>query len=834
MGDPKNKPKEAQSVDATDESSTLLYITKQVNAKKSELQDIEKRLATAEKSFEKAENERMSAENEGQRLRDENKSLKEQVENLNVLFDQKNKLLTEKFSAMEKVMEDTASARERVLDALISEREKAIKSINDKGDRLVSAIKSALNEVHESVLKSGDGFGELYAKAVEVAKEKLVSAVSETDRVITSLTKLNDEISEKSKSYVEESVNRRKEAERKLAQWHEEKLAQIEAEIEKTRRENNDKKVSLDSREMNLNLERRSVESQKNALDAYVEIKVDERVGMIERENEDLKNRINELYVEMDEINKEKDDYAFKYRMCEVFDKDQLVKENRTIKAELKEMQSKVIPQELQSDVIAKAKQHEGLKNKLAEALERQYELECDNAELKSLEGLNSFLNVLKDKQSDAIRELREKLDELKDGKVSREYRMTPITKQVFVNTGSDIKDTDELIWLDRIKTGIKSEMFEFSDRLVDAFHTCVKTAIWSPITVLAGVSGTGKSELPRLYSQYGGLLFMNTPVKPDWDSPSSMLGYYNALERKFEARPVLRAMYQMQQAAGGFFNRLSLFLLDEMNLAHVELYFSDMLSKLEENRNKPEEDTAVIDIDLGAGIDSLPINLTRNMLWVGTMNEDETTKGLSDKVVDRSNIIVFPRPKMLKSRELNLKAVKEKWLLDRSTWAKWQRACSELCKKDEFHKATEEYKKTIAMINEHLEKGGRALGHRVWQSIEHYIAACPHVVAGAGEKMDSDENKKNMDKAFAEAVAFKVMPKLRGIETEGKVRKECLDEIKRVVDDKISELSADYSNALNAPYGVFMWKSGEFLEDKKESGAKKDDDAPKEDGSKK
>lgn len=81
----------------------------------------------------------------------------------------------------------------------------------------------------------------------------------------------------------------------------------------------------------------------------------------------------------------------------------------------------------------------------------------------------------------------------------------------------------------------------------------------------------------------------------------------------------------------------------------------------------------------------------------------------------------------------------------------------------------------------------------------------------GGLEKLDV----KFLDAAFAEAVAFKVMPKLRGVETEGKTKKDCLDPIGEIISGEISGLETDYNNALKSPYGVFIWKSGEFLTQK-------------------
>jgi len=871
-----NKPKVAQPV-----VNPVVKQSPEARSAEEKLAEVGKRLAEAEKKLAETERKRDSAEQEWQRLRDDCESLDQKMKTLKESFDKRKGELEENFSDRKKEIDEQISVRKAELDELISDRKETIKLINDEGARLVSDIKSALSEMRESAGKNGErfgelyvsaigdaeelmnrvnedgiriasalksaleevresagkcgaGFGELYAAAADAARERLVSAVSETDKVIASLAKLNDEISEKSGEYVEESVNRRREAEKELSEWRESKFAEVDGEIKKAREENEAKKVLLDRREEELVLMKRTLEGRESALSAYIEEKVGERVGLVVSDNEGLKRQIDDLYAELENANKEKAVFEHEWKKSEAFDINQLKDENRDILEKLMKMQDERIPEELRADIIAKAKQYEGLKNELTEAQERLYEFERENIRLKRLEGLNSFLKDLTDEQAEKIEELKDRVNQLKDAKLSQGYRMEPITKRVFTGKypklNEDGKEISEREWLDKIKDGIRDEGFEFSDRLVEAFHTCVKTAIWSPITVLAGVSGTGKSELPRLYSQYGGLLFVNTPVKPDWDSPSSMLGYYNALERRFEAKPILRAMCQMQEKDGGFLKKGALFLLDEMNLAHIELYFSDMLSKLEENRNKEGDGAAQIDIDLGAGVDSLPIKLTRNMLWVGTMNEDETTKGLSDKVVDRSNIIVFPRPKALASRSLRPKAGETYPLLDWTIWERWQNEYLKLREESEFRKVTEKYRKIIESISECLEKGGRALGHRVWQSIEHYIAACPRVADACRGKIDSEENEKKMDGAFAEAVAFKVMPKLRGIETEGKVKEDCLNAIKDIIGKEVPDLSADYENANNAPYGVFMWKSGGFLEAERDE----NDDKPEDGGSKK
>jgi hypothetical protein len=363
-----------------------------------------------------------------------------------------------------------------------------------------------------------------------------------------------------------------------------------------------------------------------------------------------------------------------------------------------------------------------------------------------------------------------------------------------------------EMAWIDGIVKGCRDSSLEFNRRLVLAFHTALKTSDWSPLAVLAGVSGTGKSELPRLYARFGGLAFMPRPVQPNWDSPQSLFGFFNSLDNRFDATPLLRALAQSQHDPTlhphGFSDRLLLVLLDEFNLAHVEQYFSDLLSKLEERRGIARVD---IDIELGGG-EKYPLQLGRNVLWVGTMNEDETTKSLSDKVIDRSNLIYFPRPQKLQ-RRLDATLQPARPLLPRSTWEHWLTAKSPFSADE-----VESYKQIVERMNEHLERVGKALGHRVWQAIEQYMANHPEVMA-ARTQSDRAALDTAMRRAFEDQLVQKVMPKLRGIPTSGRSKSDCLDLIHRQLTDAGLRLSDDFAIAMRVGDGAFVWNSARYLE---------------------
>jgi hypothetical protein len=376
--------------------------------------------------------------------------------------------------------------------------------------------------------------------------------------------------------------------------------------------------------------------------------------------------------------------------------------------------------------------------------------------------------------------------------------------------------DIDEMTWLTGVGNACDTYGLHFNPRILKAFHTALKTAEWSPLTVLSGVSGTGKSELPRLYSHFGGIYFEPLSVQPNWDSQESMLGFFNSIDNKFDAQPVLRFIAQSQKSWSndypGLKDAVCLVLLDEMNLAHPELYFAEFLSKLELRRGRKGNDVPFIPVKIGAGMKPYELQLGRNVLWTGTMNQDETTKSLSDKVLDRSIIINFPRPTELK-RRLKLTPLDDtnrSPALHKESWQSWLAQGSDFS--DEQVKPFKEF---IERMNASLSVTGRALGHRIWQSIEYYMANYPDVRA-AQRSADKDALAKAMHIAFEDQLVQKVMPKLRGIDTRGKSKTECLDKIRGQIIAGIGgsmfNLAEDFDLACDLGYGQFIWQSANYL----------------------
>jgi hypothetical protein len=164
------------------------------------------------------------------------------------------------------------------------------------------------------------------------------------------------------------------------------------------------------------------------------------------------------------------------------------------------------------------------------------------------------------------------------------------------------------------------------------------------PFVILAGISGTGKTQLPRKFAASLGFSkeqVIQLPVRPDWTDSSDLLGY-TSLDGNFIPKDLTLAI----QKATANPTKPYFFILDEMNLARVEHYFSDYLSVIETRErvgNEIKTDPILREEILNTAKnkkDFSEMGLPQNLYLIGTVNMDETTHAFSKKVLDRANSI--------------------------------------------------------------------------------------------------------------------------------------------------------------------------------------------------
>lgn len=180
-----------------------------------------------------------------------------------------------------------------------------------------------------------------------------------------------------------------------------------------------------------------------------------------------------------------------------------------------------------------------------------------------------------------------------------------------------------------------------------DAFsRSFVVSLATKRFVILTGLSGSGKTQIALKFGQW---LCPNrtlvVAVRPDWTGAEALLGFEDALQPSVSGRKA----WQVPQTLEFFIRATAspqlpfLLVLDEMNLAHVERYFADVLSGMESGEgcipNLVQEPDGCWRLRENS---PAKLKIPKNLFIVGTVNVDETTYMFSPKVLDRANTFEF------------------------------------------------------------------------------------------------------------------------------------------------------------------------------------------------
>lgn len=231
---------------------------------------------------------------------------------------------------------------------------------------------------------------------------------------------------------------------------------------------------------------------------------------------------------------------------------------------------------------------------------------------------------------------------ETRKGSPTREYKLGRVFRQTQVEGFEDLTVSNAIVKLEK---AMDANGFIISARELANFYLGLLT---SPLVIVAGLSGTGKSRLPRLFARLIEAEFFSISVQPQWSDNADLLGYTSALDpSRFVEGKIIKALQNAEINS----SKATIVLLDEMNLAPVEHYFSDFLSVVE---SRERQDGGLI------ATDPIPLDLPQrepgedpyehlrnlqvpsNIFVVGTANMDETTRMFSPKVLDRAFTIEF------------------------------------------------------------------------------------------------------------------------------------------------------------------------------------------------
>lgn len=354
-----------------------------------------------------------------------------------------------------------------------------------------------------------------------------------------------------------------------------------------------------------------------------------------------------------------------------------------------------------------------------------------------------------------------------------------------------------------------------FPKEIITRYFLSLKT---KPFVILTGISGTGKTKIAQIFAEYmcqndtpgeddtpkkqeakrkeNRIAFV--PVRPDWMDNKGPLGYYNLLDQKYHATPVLRLLLE----AEGNPEKPYFVILDEMNLAKVEQYFSDFLSIMESRTNgNPQGELLYLhSVDKAETPDGFPIpqklHIPPNVYFTGTVNVDESTYLFSPKVLDRANVIEFNNVD-LKSYENGAASLEGFVLEEQDIRKKLLPVSGEavFCSKTDYTKilgTAHEVRDYLSKILDILHPYNLHFGYRVVNEIARFIGYANAMV----------ENS-NLEETLDIQILQKILPKFHGTQAKleeplGKLLAFCYGD--DAADESYLEKAIDYDESARFP----------------------------------
>lgn len=294
---------------------------------------------------------------------------------------------------------------------------------------------------------------------------------------------------------------------------------------------------------------------------------------------------------------------------------------------------------------------------------------------------------------------------------------------------------------IEQVKQYISAKGFAYNNGLIENFYLSLKS---KPFVILAGTSGTGKTRLVRLFAEAVGATPVNgryklVSVRPDWSDSSDLFGHVD-LNGNF----IAGAITEFVEKAASDKNNPYFLCLDEMNLARVEYYLSDILSIME-TRDYRDGEIVTDDIVL-EGHDAL--TLPENLYIIGTVNMDETTFPFSKKVLDRANTIEFSYVDLLPEFDKVPEPVDV--VNVNNSFLKTEYLYLLNCNADEKSKA-ENICTTLQEINEILKNASAHVGYRVRDEIVFYMLN------------NSNADLLSEEEALDNEILQKILPRIQG-----------------------------------------------------------------------
>ena len=573
-------------------------------------------------------------------------------------------------------------------------------------------------------------------------------------------------------------------------------------------KELNDLKAQLDEQRSSSQISE-ALSNAISSINGQNELNDQQRV--LNNKLDDLKRQISKKQDELDDLQSQVDEQRSSSQISEALSnaifsisgQNELNDQQRVLNNKLDNLKRQISKKQDELDDLQSQVNEQQSTNLLSETLGQAFDdlkdtLSQSMQNLASELATQSQLTAQKTQLQQEVAALEEKAKSAHTVEASNtayeELEQTPAAIENFLKRFDGTEVKDEGTALELFQDYLKGEGFFYSPRTLKAFHTSLKVQNINPISVLAGLSGTGKTQLALQYAKFFNFYSEHVAVQPRWDSKDDLLGFYNFLEKRYQPTELVKALYYFHQIRNNSDSPMMMVILDEMNLARVEYYFSEFLSKLElrgTDRNQPEDKSK---ISIGTQLNSRDFFVGSNVVFVGTMNDDESTYSLSDKVLDRANVLHFGKPK---SFEDNIRYDKVSQIyVNADTFNDW-------CSQENFpNNFPEALRSKINTLNNALDSVGKAFGYRVNNSITHYIQMYPDIKSSANPEESALI-------ALADQIEMKIIPKLAGLEQNEK-SDTCLSSIDNEIRDTHDEELIKAFKIAKDNYetnGMFLWR---------------------------
>lgn len=266
-----------------------------------------------------------------------------------------------------------------------------------------------------------------------------------------------------------------------------------------------------------------------------------------------------------------------------------------------------------------------------------------ENMLIEEIESLNNEVIKLK-RQNDKINELTNQngeieynedgtiKNELKEGE-SRFFKLSNVDKKYANVTPPAIVNSFNLDeFCNQFRNYAASQLHLYYD--INLIRLFVASLASNKLIILEGISGTGKTSLAYALGSFIDNETTVASVQPSWRDSTEIFGYFNEFTKKFNETAILESMYE-----ANYSDELFITLLDEMNISRVEYYFAEMLSVLE----LPNKKDWIVELvpnewpNDPVKLDEGKIKIPENMWYIGTINNDDSTFMITDKVYDRA-----------------------------------------------------------------------------------------------------------------------------------------------------------------------------------------------------